>query len=336
MAEAAPIDAKTEIDAYTQILSEKLRRAATDLYHWKVDTSYDLLESLIVPTVSALLTLVIFYFLGKYFSRILSAPISRRVDETLGKFVEKLTFRMTVGFGILFVLSQFGIRSTSFAAVLAAAGFAIGLALQGTLSNFASGILLMVFRPFKVGDVVVAAGIHGRVHEIDLFNTVIDTADNRRIIVPNSSVSGNTIENVTYHQHRRIEVPVGIEYRADMDQTREALFLAVKSIDEFTYEDETKKPEVRLNGFGASTVDWAVQVWANTSDVGSVRDRLVYAIKTQLDAASIGIAFPQLDIHLDRGATDMLRLSTSSDRMRPRLTRSTAASSSASSSVASN
>jgi small conductance mechanosensitive channel len=325
MAEAATLDAKTEIDAYTQILSEKIRRAATDLYHWRVDSSYNLIESMIVPIVSALFTLVLFYFLGKYFSRILSVPISRRVDETLGKFVEKLTFRTTVGLGILFVLSQFGIRSTSFAAVLAAAGFAIGLALQGTLSNFASGILLMVFRPFKVGDLVVAAGINGRVHEIDLFNTVIDTLDNRRIIVPNSSVSGNTIENVTYHQYRRVEVPVGVEYSADMDCTRQSLFQAIESLKEFTYEDEIKKPQVRLIGFGASSVDWIVRVWTATAEVGSVQDRLVYAIKTELDAARVGIAFPQLDIHLDRGATDMLGLPTSSARMRPRPTRSPAA-----------
>jgi small conductance mechanosensitive channel len=324
MTDAVPADPKTDVDAYTQIMSETVLQAATDLYNGRIDTSFILLKSMIVPSVSALLALVIFYFLGKYASRIVSGPISRRVDETLGKFVEKLTFRCTVGLGILFVLSQFGIRSTSFAAVLAAAGFAIGLALQGTLSNFACGILLMVFRPFKVGDLVVAAGINGRVHEIDLFTTVIDTVDNRRIIVPNSSVSGNTIENVTYHQYRRVEVPVGVEYIADMDRTRQSLWLAIESLAEFTHRDETKEPQVRLIGFGASSVDWIVRIWTSTSEVGNVQDRLVYAIKTHLDAASIGIAFPQLDIHLDRDATEALRLNATSDRVRPRLSRATA------------
>ncbi len=115
------------------------------------------------------------YLLGKMLSKLIARPINQRVDMTLGRFVEKLIYRGTIACGFLFVLSQFGVKSTSFAAVLAAMGFAIGLALQGTLGNFASGVLLLFFRPFKVGDMVVAGTVTGSVTEIDLFTTAIDT-----------------------------------------------------------------------------------------------------------------------------------------------------------------
>ena len=157
------------------------------------------------------------YFVAKFLSRLASAPVKMKVDETLGKFTGKLVFYVLMIFVFIAVLGRVGVEVTSFAAIMAAAGFAIGLAFQGTLSNFASGVLLLVFRPFKVGDVINAAGITAKVYEIDLFTTTFDTPDNRRIVVPNSSIAGGTIENITFHGQRRLDVAVGVDYSADID-----------------------------------------------------------------------------------------------------------------------
>jgi small conductance mechanosensitive channel len=156
-------------------------------------------EKSLINAVEALLLMLVCYFLAKYLSRAIANPISRRVDQTLGKFVEKLVYRGCLGCGLLVVLAYFGVQSTSFAAVIATMGFAIGLAFQGTLSNFAAGILMLVFRPFKVGDLVVAGGVTARVQEIDLFHTIVDTPDNRRLIIPNNSIS--------IKHHRECNVP---------------------------------------------------------------------------------------------------------------------------------
>lgn len=273
----------------------------------------------VFPAIVVLSILLGFYFAAKYTTRIVSKAMRGRIDETLGRFIEKLIYRGMIGAGVLFVLNYFGFKSTSFAAVLAALGFAIGLAFQGTLSNFASGILLMVFRPFKVGDLVVAGGIHAKVYEIDLFTTVVDTPDNRRLIIPNSAIAGHTIENVTFHAERRVEVPVGVAYNADMDETRAALLQAIASIADVTIETEERKPQVLLVGFGASAVDWVVRVWTPTREFNATRDRLVYAVKKQLDQCNIAIAFPQLDIHIDNSAVmNSLQVPAASARQIPR------------------
>lgn len=274
----------------------------------------------LLPAIVVLAILLGFYLAAKYTTRFVAKIVRGRIDETLGRFIEKLIYRSMIGAGVLFVLNYFGFKSTSFAAVLAALGFAIGLAFQGTLSNFASGVLLMVFRPFKVGDLVVAGGVNAKVYEIDLFTTVVDTPDNRRLIIPNSAIAGHTIENVTYHAERRVEVPVGVAYSADMDETRAALLQAIAAIADVTIETEERQPQVLLIGFGASAVDWVVRVWTPTRDFSATRDRLVYAIKKQLDSADIAIAFPQLDVHVESmpRAYDLLPTSTSATKQIPR------------------
>lgn len=255
------------------------------------------------------------YLFAKYISDLISRPICRRVDETLGKFVGRVVFYSIV-FGVTgSVLSKLGAPLGGLAAMLAAAGFAIGLAFQGTLSNFAAGVLMLVFRPFKVGDVINAGGVMGKVHEIDLFTTAIDTPDNRRIIVPNSAISGNTIENVTYNPHRRIEVLVGVEYQADLDRTREALQAAVTKFPMETIQGEGRGTAVILSNLGASSVEWKVRMWVASKDYWRMHELLTEQVKRQLDSASIGIPFPQLDIHVRRedGADEVLQR----PRMRP-------------------
>jgi len=242
------------------------------------------------------------YLLASYLMHAISRPICRRVDETLGKFVGRMVFYVVL-FGVVgVVLAKLGAPLGGLAAMLAAAGFAIGLAFQGTLSNFASGVLMLVFRPFKVGDFVNAAGIAGRVDEIDLFTTTLDTPDNRRLIVPNSAIAGGTIENMTYHRHRRVEVCVGVAYSADLNATREALTAAVGSLADKMIDGENRGCAVVLAGLGSSSVDWKVRLWVAAGDFWPMTEALIAAVKNHLDAAGIGIPFPQMDVHLIQAA----------------------------------
>ena len=224
-----------------------------------------------------------------------------RFDPTLTKFFAKLARWGVLLLAALSCLGYFGVETTSFAAVLGAVGFAVGLALQGTLSNFAAGAMLLLFRPFKVGDVVNVAGLLGKVDEIELFTTTLDTFDNRRLILPNSSVFGSTIENVTHHPVRRVDVEVGAEYSADIDATRSALERAIGLTDGVLRDPE---PAVVLLGLGASSVDWRVQAWAPTGDFLAVKQALIRSVKRSLDAAGIGIPFPQMDIHIQAPGED--------------------------------
>lgn len=220
-----------------------------------------------------------------------------KFDETLTLFIAKLVWWGVILLAALACLSKFGIETTSFAAVIGAAGFAVGLAFQGTLSNFAAGAMLLVFRPYKVGDVVKVADNLGKVDEIELFTTTIDTFDNRRIIIPNSEIYGAVIENITYHDKRRVDVDVGVGYAADIDETRRVLTEAANAT-EGGYSDP--EPDVVLQGLGGSSVDWSVRVWGPTTDYLAIKQSLIRQVKINLDAANIEIPFPQMDVHFNR------------------------------------
>ncbi len=276
-----------------------------------------------IPAALSLVALFIGYLFAKFMARMVAAPVCKRVDETLGRFAGKFVFNGIMVCTVIGVASTVGINVTSFAALLAAAGFAIGMAFQGTLSNFACGILLLVFRPFKVGDIVNAAGVTGKVNEIDLFTTTLDTPDNRRIIVPNSAVSGGTIENVTFHAHRRVEVLVGVSYSADITETRQALTAAAESLRSQMVEGEGRGYMVILSDLGSSSVNWMVRFWTPTPKFFATKDQLTEAIKNHLDASGITIPFPQLDVHLDglelHVAENVSPAENTSAKVRPRL-----------------
>ncbi|NND97940.1 MAG: mechanosensitive ion channel [Pirellulaceae bacterium] len=268
----------------------------------------------ILPGAIALGVLFAGYLAAKYLSKIASRPVCRRVDETLGKFLDRVIFYGVMLGVTALVMNQIGVQMSGVAAILAAMGFAIGLAFQGTLSNFAAGILLMVFRPFKVGDVVNAAGVVGKVDEIDLFTTVLDTPDNRRIIVPNSAIAGGTIENVSYHPHRRVEVIVGVDYNADLRSTRHALQSAVDQFVQQTIPGTGRGAAVILSNLGDSAVEWKIRMWVAAGDYWAMHEALVGEVKDQLDAANISIPFPQMDVHLTQASE-----AASSARQRPRV-----------------
>lgn len=243
--------------------------------------------------------LLVFY-IGLKLARWLSGFVERRVaaklDVTLGKFFGNLTRYGLITLLVIASLGAFGIETTSFAAVIGAAGLAIGLALQGTLQNFSSGVMLLIFRPFKVGDVISVGGQVGGVQELGLFVTVLDTPDNRRIIIPNGQVFGTTIENLTHHDLRRCDVNVGTDYTADLGKTREVLEAAARAVPG----QAQTPPQVFLAGLGGSSIDWQVRVWAKTSDYWDVLQATTKIVKDELDKAGIGIPFPQMDVHLDK------------------------------------
>ena len=273
-----------------------------------------------VPAVIALLTLVVGYMVAKFMARVITGPVCKRVDETLGRFAGKFVFYSVMTCVVIGVASTVGINVTSFAAVLAAAGFAIGMAFQGTLGNFAAGILLLVFRPFKVGDVINAAGVTGKVNEIDLFTITLDTPDNRRLIVPNSSVAGNTIENISFHAHRRVDVVVGVTYSADIDATRQCLTEAVESLMHLMVRGEGRGFAVILTDLGSSSVNWVVRLWTPSPKFFEAKELLTATIKNKLDAAGIGIPFPQMDVHFDQfPSVELVPPPDEPGRVRPRL-----------------
>jgi small conductance mechanosensitive channel len=227
----------------------------------------------------------------------------RNFDATLTRFFAKLGRYLILIGAILGCLGVFGIQTASFAAVLAAAGFAIGMAFQGTLGNFSAGIMLLAFRPFKVGDFVEVNGETGTCEHIDLFTCEFRTLDNKKLIIPNGSVFGSTITNYTGYDTRRVDINVGAEYSADVDATRAALEKAAASIPRML---KDPAPQVFLKGLGDSSVDWQVRIWCKTADFWDVWQATTRACKLSLDEAGIGIPFPQQDVHLDESVIKAL------------------------------
>ena len=222
----------------------------------------------------------------------------RGFDLTLARFLGS-----TVRYAILIMttlacLGVFGIQTTSFAAVIGAASLAIGLAFQGTLSDVASGVLLVAFRPFAAGDWVDIAGVDGIVEQIGLFHTTLDTADNLRIIIPNRQVTAGRIKNITHHGLRRVDIKVGTEYPADLGRVREVLQAAADGVQS---RSQDKAPEIFLEGLGSSSIDWQVRLWSKPQPASywAVWQEGTQAAKQALDAAGIGIPFPQMDVHMD-------------------------------------
>lgn len=251
-----------------------------------------------VRTVGVLVLFIVAIILSRLARSAARKAFERaRLEATLAKFFANIIRYLILLVAVLGCLSVFGIETTSFAAILGAAGLAVGLSLQGSLSNFASGVLLLTFRPFKVGDVVNVVGNLGTVDEIELFSTRLITPDNRLLILPNTSIFNNTIENVTAMPTRRVEVKVGVVYGASVDETRRALESAITSVEAVLAEPPS---QVMLSELGASSVDWLVRAWVKTEDFWTIREALIRAVKQELAAANIGIPFPQVEVHLDK------------------------------------
>lgn len=254
-------------------------------------------ESIGQPIAFAIVLIVVVLFVSSWIKGMTTKACRKAsVEETLARFLGNMVRYLVLFAGGIAILGTMGVETSSFAAVLAAAGFAVGMALSGMLGNVAAGVMLLFFRPFKVGDVANAGGTTGKVIEIGLFTTTFDTPDNRRIIVPNGSIFGGTIENVSFHDTRRVAVAVGTDYGADIDKTREVLLAAAKACTDVLQDPE---PGVVLTGLGGSSIDWSVRVWCNAADFWAVTDQLTRDVKYALDNAEIGIPYPQMDVHID-------------------------------------
>jgi len=281
------------------ILAADAAEATTKLAEL-VQDNLPMLIDFALRLVGVVVLLFVGYLVANWVGRAITHSLKRsKIDLTLAKFFGRAGRWGVLGLVALAVLGIFGIETSSFAVVLGAAGLAIGLAFQGTLSNFASGVMLLIFRPFKVGDAVTVSGVTGIVDEIQIFTTTVDTFDNRRFIIPNSSIFGTTIENMTHHAVRRVDVAVGTDYGADLAKTRDILEEAARQVEDRVND---KDIAVVLDSLGDSCVNWSVRVWAKTGDFVSVRQALTRDVKNALDQAGIGIPFPQMDVHLAKGS----------------------------------
>ena len=213
--------------------------------------------------------------------------------DTLFVFLSKFAQVVVLAVGSIFVLNSFGVQTTSIVALLGAAGLAVGLALQGTLSNFAAGIMLIVFRPFKRGDYVSVSGQSGTVKEISIFTTELGTPDNLQIIVPNGQVWGAPITNFSAYGTRRLDVTFGVAYASDLKQVEEVLAQVIAA-DKRIHQDPA--PVIKVSNLNQSSVDFVVRIWCDSSDLWSLRLDLNRQVKDSFDAQNIEIPFPTTTI----------------------------------------
>ncbi|MDX2147906.1 MAG: mechanosensitive ion channel [Planctomycetota bacterium] len=252
------------------------------------DHAWDLLVIYGPRVLGALILLFLAWMISRWVRAIVFKGLTRaKFDLTLSKFFANTIKWVVLLVAVLACLDTFGFSITSFAAILGAVGLAIGLGFQGSLGNLAAGVMLLVFRPFKIGDAVVIGGQTGIIDGIDLFTTNLDTFDMRRIILPNSSIFGSVIENSTHHPRRRIDINVPIDHCADLDTTRKVLLEAARKV-ATTVPGALgdPAPEVVLTNY-AVPMPWLVLVWARTEQFGAVREQLIASIKQAVEESNL-------------------------------------------------
>jgi len=248
----------------------------------------------------ALIVFVVGRLVAKGLVKVLERLLARaKVDSMLVEFIRSIAGALLLLFVIIASLDMLGVNTTSLIAMLGAAGLAVGLALQGSLQNFAAGVMLIIFRPFKMGDFVEAGGTTGTVDKITIFNTIMLTPDNREIIIPNGAVYSGTITNFSARDTRRIDMVFGIGYGDDIKKAKDILMQAMES-DERILKDPA--PLVALAELGDSSVNFMVRPWVKRTDYGDVKYALTEHIKLAFDENGISIPFPQMDIHMDQAA----------------------------------
>lgn len=252
--------------------------------------------SFIINLVAAIAIFVVGRWAAKLLNRLAIKAMQRgRLDPLLVKFLGNILHALMLIFVVLAAISQVGIQTTSLIAVIGAAGLAVGLALQGSLANFAAGVLVIIFRPYKIGDYVEAGGVAGTIDDVQIFTTELCTPDNRRIIVPNGQMMNGAITNYSSHDIRRVDLVVGVGYDDDIDTVRRVLE-AVVADDPRVLADPA--PNIRMSAMGDSSVSWIVRPWVKAADYWDVHWEMTEAIKRRFDAEGIRIPFPQRDVHV--------------------------------------
>jgi small conductance mechanosensitive channel len=249
------------------------------------------------------MALVIFFigrFVVKILIKILRAVLKKsKMDAMLVDFIASIANAILLLFVIIAAIDQLGVDTTSLIALIGAAGLAVGLAMQKSLQNFAAGVMLIVFRPFKTGDFVEAAGTSGVVESISIFTTIMRTGDNREIIIPNGAIYDGTIINYSARDTRRIDMVFGIGYGDDIKKAKEILLTIIKSDERVLEEPE---PLIAVAELADSSVNFNVRPWVNSADYWAVRFDLTEKIKIAFDENGISIPFPQMDVHMNKAA----------------------------------
>jgi small conductance mechanosensitive channel len=264
----------------------------------------NLLDQYIMPWGIRIIAAIAIFIIGKWAAKI-AVTISKSAlkksgqDNMLIQFLGNILYTVLLAAVVIAALDQLGVQTTSLLAVLAAAGLAVGLALKDSLANFSSGVMIIIFRPFKDGDYIEAGGTAGTVEHIGIFSTVMRTGDNRKIIVPNSEIFGSTIVNISANPTRRVDLSVGIGYNEDIKKVKQVL-LGIMEKDDRIFKDPAAS--VTLAELADSSINFNVRPWVKSGDYWAVRESLLEAIITTFDEQNISIPYPQQDVHIHQVA----------------------------------
>ncbi len=260
------------------------------------DQAIEMLIEYSPNVLGAIITLVVGFWLSGFLSRLLKRILEKRkVDPSLIPF---LTSLVSVTLKVLVILSaadRFGIETTSFVALIGAAGLAVGLALQGNLSHLAAGVLILIFKPYRVGDFITTNSYSGTVRRIEIFNTILTTLDNREIIIPNGKITSNALENLSANPTRKVPMVFGIGYPDDIDKAKTILMEVCESCELIMHEEPI---DIFVTSLGDSSVNIAVRPWTKTENYWAVNNFMQEQVKKAFDKNGIGIPFPQMDVHV--------------------------------------
>jgi len=262
------------------------------------------IQSLIAAYGLKVVAAVAIFFIGKWLSRLLTRALERMMtragtDAMLVGFAANIAYAALIAFVVLAALAQLGVQTTSFIAIIGAAGLAVGLALQGSLSNFAAGVMLIIFRPFKVGDYIEAGGAAGTVEEIMIFSTRLKSPDNKQLYVPNGAILGGNIINYSAKDTRRVDLVFGCSYDDDLAGVKRLLEEIVAG-DERVLDDPP--PTIAVLELGDSAINFAVRPWVKSADYWGVYFDFNETVKRRFDEAGFHIPFPQRDVHVHQQA----------------------------------
>jgi small conductance mechanosensitive channel len=261
---------------------------------------------LLMSWAGRIVAAILIFLIGRWVAKRIAAGVAKateraNVDPTLTKFLRSIIYMSLLVMVALAAVQQLGVEATSFFAILGAAGLAIGLALKDSLSNFSSGVMLVLFRPFKVGDYVDAGGVAGTVDSIKIFNTIMITPDNRVITVPNSQIYAGSITNFSARETRRIDLVFGVSYDDNVVRAKE-IIKSVLDADERILEDPA--PTIMMLELADSSVNFAVRPWVASGDYWAVRGDVLEAVKKALEDNGLSIPYPQHDVHLMQAAAN--------------------------------
>ena len=293
-------------DETTNAAPNKIGEAADAVSSMDPNTILEFLKnngldsSTLVAFGKNLVIAILIFYVGRFIISLVVGALRKvmqkqEVDKTLETFVCNLVRMVLLVVVIIAAIGALGIQTTSFIAIFGAAGLAVGLALQGSLSNFAAGVLIVLFRPYKVGDFVEAAGIAGVVEQVQILTTVLKTGDNKQIIVPNSQIMDSIITNYSANDTRRVDMVVGVSYDDDLDKVRSTIQELIDA-EERILDDPA--PTIAVSELADSSVNFVVRPWVKTSDYWGVMFDLTEAIKKRFDQDGISFPFPQQDVHL--------------------------------------